>query len=245
MMHEFKKLEREDPYRSINLTKEEDKLKEMLSLDIINKHFEENISDIEKSLNIINVIEEDPTITNDNIDNIYRSQILLLLSTLDFYIHEIIIYGMYKMYNKEWKRSKNYENKTITIEYLHKILATLSSKRDIDNLFIKSTLNSINKYTYMKYKQIRDRIVNLLELETEIFPKDNKNLEEEKKLNALCSRRNKIAHQSDRDNISKSKVSIEKDYVLESIAYIKTIRRQIDTAIKDKNEKSDIKNNEI
>ena len=239
-------LSRTSKKKTLNSTKKEDNIEDKVNLSSINKRFENNINNV-KELNEIKKYFEIEEKLKENIDfnkyekNIYRSQIIFLISTLDFYIHEIVLYGMYKMYKTEWKITrgrKGYESKEVNIKYLHEIIENFSSEKEIDNSFINALEDSIKNYSYMKYYVIEEKFNELLGINVEGFSKKYKTKEKETKefLNKLIKRRNQIAHQSDREKPYEDMEDIDEDYVKTSIEKIIEIKENINIAINEKNQ---------
>lgn len=72
--------------------------------DSIMNRFNENIEDVVAKFYIAD------SITDENQKKeIWRSQIVFLESSLDFYLHEVIKFGFIKMFNGEWLRHKGLE----------------------------------------------------------------------------------------------------------------------------------------
>lgn len=83
-----------------------------------------------------------------------RNIIVNLIGALDYYIHEIIIWGLVQITMNKFPKGKNYKNIKISIEYLKESIEKLDV---FDNLELKKTIiEEIRTNSYQKWKQIKD-----------------------------------------------------------------------------------------
>lgn len=66
--------------------------------EIIN-HFQNGIDSIENQFNIADYLTSNNKI--EEAQNIYRSQIVFLESILDFYMHELVKYGLFQIFTNK------------------------------------------------------------------------------------------------------------------------------------------------
>lgn len=156
-----------------------------LVLGKIEEQFNKDLGGINKLTDIYN----DSHLSNDDKLNILRAQIVLLDSALDLYMHEITKYGMIKIFSKEWKSTDKFKKFTVPIQFLQDIY---NNKTKIDNIIVQLD-RMINRLTFQQYAKINDQL-ELIGVDVDIS-------KFEKMLYELSGKRNRIAHQSGRNNI--------------------------------------------
>ena len=135
-------------------------------------------------------------------EDIWRSQIVFLDSALDFYIHEIVKYGIVKMFNGDWTESNDYKKMKVRLGFAVDLAQNPNSASKL-----LEEIDVMNKYScFMGAKKLKEQLV-FIDVNYSLRNSD-KNL-----LNDLYNRRNQIAHQSDRISGQQQKQSITKDYV--------------------------------
>ena len=94
-------------------------------VDSIKQHYDENMELLTKQFPIADqlVMEGKESAAK----TIWRTQVVLLASAFDYFMHEIVWYGLDKIYDGVWEQPPQYKNLTITFETLQKI------KEDPDN----------------------------------------------------------------------------------------------------------------
>lgn len=197
-------------------------------------HFRENIKHIEDSLKIL----ENNNLNVEDAANILRSQIMFLDSALDFYMHEITKYGMKKMFDGQWERNDKYLDFKISLDALHTI-SELNEKEFFNDIINKS----ISSETFMEFNSIKKQI-NMIGLDINVIARavfykkgDSTSPMNKMKefLNTLYYRRNRIAHQSDRDPLTSVRSDIDVDFVRGNIDVMVKIVSAIDDEIDKKN----------
>ena len=169
-------------------------------LDQILQHFVEAIQTINAQFDVVDELIESGKVIEG--ENIWRAQIIFLASALDFYMHELTKYGLCEIYNENWNHTDKYENLQVNMKAIE---IALKSGEDID-WFLEYINNYYRAITMVSYESVKDQL-NLLGIclasvadgafyqrgETE-----NTKARFKRRLNELFSRRNIIAHQSDR-----------------------------------------------
>ena len=131
-------------------------------------------------------------------DDILRSQVLFLLSLLDFYIHEIVRIKLIEIFSGETilQKSKAYNKILITMEDFQNYQKSSSEKEWFKDIIIK-------KHGFLSFLS-SDKIKEVFKLITDDSLFDNisknlglKNSDFSAKIDLIYKRRNKIAHQSD------------------------------------------------
>lgn len=199
----------------------------------IRTHFKENIKHIEDSLKVL----DNNDLKKEDVANILRSQIMFLDSALDFYMHEITKYGMKKMFDGQWERNDKYLDFKINLDALHTI-SELNEREFFNDIINKS----IAADTFMEFNSIKKQI-NMIGLDINVisravfYEKGDKTSPINKLkdfLNTLYYRRNRIAHQSDRDPATGKRGEIDKEFVKGNIDTVVKIVSAIDCEIEKK-----------
>lgn len=194
----------------------------------IKNHFDESLESIKKQF----VIAEELLASGKNEEGktIFRSQIVFLEGILDFYMHEMTKYGLYKIFLGDWPKTDRYKNLSIPMAELEKAMTVPESKE-----WFFAYVNELFASVVMQdWETIRDQL-NLFGVQwksvcMEMYPTmDEKHaIDECKKLLAgLYKRRNIIAHQNDRDHASAVQNDISKEYVTEKINKINSFVESI------------------
>ena len=141
-------------------------------------------------------------------EDIWRSQIVFLDSALDFYVHEIVKYGIIKMFNGDWTESTDYNKMKVRLSFAVDLAQNPSSASKL-----LEEIDEMNKYSCFMGKKIKEalRFINVSYRLTS---------SEESFLIDLYNRRNQIAHQTDRIPGQQQKQSITKKYVDDFISKI-------------------------
>ena len=188
----------------------------------VRTHFNENIKDVEAKFELA---KKEATYDLHSAEEIWRSQVVFLESSLDFYIHEVVKYGFLKIFNGDWEETAQSRNFRLRFPLLMKMYkdagtAAQSLSDEIDevnreNCFLgfdnmQSNLKMVGLKVDGKYKSF---------------------------INELYGRRNKIAHQSDRIPGSAEKCVIKETDVKNYIKKIKEIVSSIDDQVKENNKR--------
>lgn len=186
------------------------------TLEEIKQHFDESLLMIQKQFTIAQDF-----LKNDNLAEaqyIWRTQIVLLESAYDFYMHEIVKFGLYKMYEGDLHKTEKYENLKVDMKTL---LEALNNQRDDSKWF----LEFINRYYSMSTLASYDSFTGLCgllgierrDIEKAAFYDRNSREPVDKKLKqvlkGLFDRRNRIAHQYDREHTDAEVQTIEEESV--------------------------------
>lgn len=191
----------------------------------IKKHFDENMESLQNQFSIA-----DDLVGNENIkaaETIWRTQIVLLASAFDYFMHEIVWFGLYQMFTGEWVKSEGYNKLTVTMEQLQDAIDNPE-----DEEWFKTYITSLYKSaTMMSYKDIK-KYMSLIDISIQKVAdrafhrigctiKTKKQLEDN--MEKLYRRRNSIAHQSDRTHEDAAQKPITKEQVEEFITVVNKI----------------------
>ena len=182
------------------------------------KHFDESIRDIRDKFAIARREKN-----NDihSAEEIWRSQIVFLDSALDFYIHEVSKLGVTKIFNRKWKETEKYRNLRVTLDFALRL-----SENAISPDRLLGEIDEINQRNcFMKFENLQ-RTLEIVGLDADSSFKPQ--------INALYSRRNQIAHQSDRLHDNPVKQPITEAYVEQYINIVENFVEDIENRINDK-----------
>lgn len=152
--------------------------------------------------------------------NILRGQVSLLLSAVDFYIHEIIKIELLNIIKGERKKTPSLKNCMISVEVFLEYLSSPNTNNQIfeDEIIYRNSFKSFLE---------PDKMAEALSLITEekifkeLFPKlgllGTKELKD--KIKEIFKRRNSIVHQMDYNYSTKSQQSITREEVEEYIKF--------------------------
>lgn len=192
--------------RDISLLPRQSNTREFLQIQVfdlesINNHFRENIVFIQNLDHVIGSLLAEGN--DEEAKNIERFQIVFLDSALDFYLHELMKYGIVKIYHKEWvEKTEKYNNLLLSMGTVEKAISNLEDDTWLRN-WITEQYAGQPFQSFSGLKLVCNTLgLNLETIAREAFynrgstekPKDKL----ERRLNELYARRNAIAHQSDR-----------------------------------------------
>lgn len=205
-------------------------------LDQIMQHFTETIEAINAQFDVTNELIECGKVTEA--ENIWRSQIIFLASALDFYMHELTKYGLCEIYNGNWDRTDKYNNLQVNMKVIE---LALKSGEEID-WFLEHINGYYQSITIVSYESVREQFnllgINLASVADRAFYQRGRTEKTKEKLkrrlNELFSRRNIIAHQTDRTHTDAQIKSITKDIVENFIWDIEKIVSSIDNEARNK-----------
>lgn len=220
------KLERKEGFREITGTIIPDK-----KANNIIGNFSESMAQINEKFDIVDELQKNNFIEAAN--NILRSQIVFAMSCVDFYMHEIVKYGILQIFQGKRQKTSAYSNFAITMPYVERAINNIDS---ID--WLENWINIKNKqFTYMASKKIQEaislisskKILDNVSQKMNIDKNDLKN-----KIDEIYERRNSIAHQTDRDVSTGRIFDINKKMVEEYLEFInKFIKNLHEEIIKD------------
>lgn len=181
-------------------------------LDGIKEHFDENTQIVTDQYRIADDLVEKGDI--EAAKTIWRTQIVLLASAYDYFMHEIVRFGLYQMFNDDWEKSEGYKKFPITLSQLD----CIKDNPEDDEWFKILITQKYSSDTLMSYDALKDTM-NLLNVplqsvaDSAFYQRDSKDKTKDqlkRKLNTFYFRRNHIAHQSDRSHENAEKMDISK-----------------------------------
>lgn len=203
-------------------------------LSEIKQHFDESMQSVKEQFTVAdNLLSEGNT---EGCQIIWRSQIVFAESLLDFFLHEMSKYCLFRMFTGEWEKSEKYKNLEVKMSKVEEGLAAKES----DEWFFEYLNERFTKDVFLSGDSMREQL-NLIgivfgEAMHKAFHKENVNISDKygyKLVGQLFARRNKIAHQNDRDHSSAAQTDITKEYVEQYISDIQAIVNAIHDIAKD------------
>lgn len=215
--------------RDVSLTPRIENVREMpatlaehFELCEIKQHFDESLNTIVSQFCVAADLNRDGD--DDAEKTIYRSQIVFLEGILDFYMHEMSKYGLYKIFLGEWSKTEKYKKVMVSMPYVEKALDNPQSKE-----WFFDCVNGLYATTVMQdWETIRDQLnligIKFNEVCKAVYPELDQSHAGDQckdKLIKLYKRRNQIAHQNDRSHLSAVQSNIDKEYVDDAIEFVR------------------------
>lgn len=158
----------------------------IFELQPILDRFNANINDIKNHFNIADDLLAMNPPKYSEAEDIWRSQIVFLDSAFDFYIHEIVKYGIIKMFNRDWAESDDYKNLKVKLSFALDLAQNPNSSSKL-----LDEIDEMNKYScFMGVKKLNEQL-KFISITYSLTTQEKKLLKD------LYNRRNQIAHQSD------------------------------------------------
>jgi len=160
--------------------------------------------------------------TNTELDmsDILRAEIILLVSALDTFIHDVVRLGMLEILKGERKQTSRYKRFSITMNII--------SFDEEYSWFERAIREEHGKLTFQRAEKIKEIIEyilekrNIWELVADRIGKNKNDII--KQLNLIIKRRDQIAHESDIDpSYPDTMFPIEPDQTKEAILFIEEI----------------------
>ena len=112
--------------RKLNLSPRAENVRDPLIVKIpvqfdlpeIKEHFDESLNAIRKQFDVAEYLISVEKLKES--ENIYRSQIVFLESILDFFMHEITKFGLYRIFINEWPSTDKFNNLEIPMSEVTK-----------------------------------------------------------------------------------------------------------------------------
>ncbi len=205
----------------------------------IKQHFDESMQSVKEQFTVADNLLSEGNAEGCRI--IWRSQIVFAESLLDFYIHEMSKYCLFRMFIGEWQKSEKYKNLEVKMSKVEEAL----SAKESDEWFFEYLNERFTKDVFLSGDSMRDQLnligISFGEAMHRAFHKDTVNASDKygyRLVKQLFDRRNKIAHQNDRDHSSAAQTNITKEFVEQYISDIEAIVNAIHDIAKEKDEAS-------
>lgn len=163
---------------------------------------------------------------------IWRSQIVLAEGLLDFYIHEMSKFCLFRMFTGQWDKTDKYSVFQVPMSRVEEAISAAESR----DWFFDYLNSRFSRDVFLSVESMRDQLnligIGFVPVLVKAFPKSKD--EESKKYGTqvvkdLFQRRNDIAHQNDRSHASAEQTDITKEYVEDYIEKIEKLVGAIQT----------------
>ena len=205
----------------------------------IKQHFDESMQSVKEQFTVADNLLSEGNAEGCRI--IWRSQIVFAESLLDFYIHEMSKYCLFRMFTGEWQKSEKYKNLEVKMSKVEEAL----SAKESDEWFFDYLNERFTKDVFLSGDSMRDQLnligISFGEAMHSAFHKDTVNASDKygyRLVKQLFDRRNKIAHQNDRDHSSAAQTDITKEFVEQYISDIEAIVNAMHDIAKEKDKAS-------
>ena len=201
----------------------------LFSPNEIKKHYDEAIAEIEKQFETATKLADSGD--KNGCENIWRSQVVFVSSSLDFYLHEMSKCGFVSILNGKWDKTEKYNTFKIPMIEVEKLIKHPESPNEISEYIIER----FSREVYLSYESMKDQL-NMLglpfnEVMERAFPKPIDKTTEYREgktiVRELYDRRNQIAHQLDKNHYDGTREPITEDYVKQCINDVNAIVNSI------------------
>lgn len=175
-----------------------------------------------------------------------RNIIVNLIGALDYYIHEIVIWGLIQITLNKFPEGKKYDKVKISISYLKNVLEQEDSDIFNNPELKRVIIEDIRKETYQKWNKIREGLKIILPdyIENKIANlTGNPAIFQSTDLEKISDKRHLIVHHFDREYHNDSERNLFTFDCLECYELIKLIINSIHQIIKDYEESQPEKTN--
>ena len=193
------------------------------SLKEIKEHFEESFNEVKAQYTVADLLNKNGN-ENDG-KTIWRSQVVLAEGLLDFFIHEMSKFCLFKMFTGQWSKSEKYYRFMVPMSKVEDAINTVNSK----DWFFEYLNDRFSRDVFLSHESMKDQL-NLIRIDfsktmERAFSKESKDPVKYGKqvVIDLFQRRNDIAHQNDRSHASAKKQDITKEFVEKYITNIELI----------------------
>lgn len=202
----------------------------------IKQHYDTSITAVKDMFSLAQDLKQNGN--EEQAENIWRAQVVFIVSAFDFFMHEITKYGLGKIFDGIWEPTIKYNNLTIKIDVLNKALQAGESSE----WFVEFVNEQFATVTMVSYADVKNQL-NMLGLDIQQLANDTfykqgateKTIDKlKRRLNGLFSKRNVIAHQSDRRHYDAEKMEITEDDV---VGYVNDMNEIVNNIVKQINEK--------
>lgn len=198
------------------------------SLNEIKQHFIVSMESIKAQNEVAASLSEQGNIEGSK--TIWRSQVVFAEGLLDFYIHEMSKYCLFRMFTGQWEKSEKYASFMVPMGKVEEAISATESK----DWFFDYLNDRFCRDVFISKESMQDQLnligIGFTQVMVKAFPSDKE--ETSRKYGAqvvsdLFHRRNVIAHQNDRSHASAQQNDISREFVSDCISKIETIMNAI------------------
>jgi len=205
------------------------------SLSEIMQHFIDSMNSVKAQFDVADSLSAEGNI--DGSKTIWRSQVVLAEGLMDFYIHEISKYCLFKMFIGNWDKSAKYMSFMVPMGKVEEAISAIESK----DWFFGYLNDRFSRDVFISKESMKDQLnligIGFSQAMFKAFPSDKEETSTKQGaqiVEELFRRRNAIAHQNDRSHASAEQNDITKDFVKDYISKIEAIVNAIHDLAKEK-----------
>lgn len=198
------------------------------TLDEIENHFRDSLEDIRRQLVIADELQAKDNDTANKV--ILRSQVVLSEGVMDFLIHEVSKYCIFRMFVGEQNKSEKYGNIMIPMSAFERGI----NSADSNEWFFEYLNARFSRDVFLSVESMRDQLnlsgVSFSEVLARAFPKENSDdsiKTGKNEIKNMFQRRNEIAHQNDRSHATSEQNDITRKYVEDYLDKVERIGNAI------------------
>ena len=198
-------------------------------IEAIKSQYQENIKDIKRKFSLVTELRKRKEIKEAQ--EILRSQIVFLDSSLDYYFHGVVLYGLKKILNGDWSESEAFRAYKVDLGFAFDLAKSFDKK---ESLFDEHIVEGLFSRPFMDYEQAKKHLTIIGIGSSSGCPFS----QQKDKMTKLYKRRNQIAHQTDRipGETQKQAITIKcvQNFIKDANEIVKCVNKLID----DKNTES-------
>jgi hypothetical protein len=190
----------------------------------IKAHFDQSLTAIREQFVIAEGLKESGKL--EECKTIWRSQVVFLEGILDFYIHELSKYALFKMFSGDWQCSEKYPALQVPMREVQRALESVESKE----WFFEFLNNRFCHDVFLSPDSMNDQLnligIGFNDVMVAAYPRSTAKQSRDygrKVIRDLFARRNAIAHQVDRKHESAEQNDIDRAFVEQCIADVDLI----------------------
>jgi hypothetical protein len=191
--------------------------------------FRLNIKSVKELDELYTLLVTNYPLLKEQTSDILRAEIVLAVSALDCFIHDLVKQGMVETYQGMRIPSKQFETYQIPFKFLKLIEDTNNPEEKL--AYLESAIREINsKDSYQAPKGIEYALqfINMKSIwQSFSSPMNSKADDIKDDLSEIINRRNKIAHEADYDALTGSKIPIEQQSIKDAVQFIEKLCESI------------------
>jgi hypothetical protein len=193
--------------------------------------FRQNIVSVRELDSIFELITKNYPLLVEQAQEILRAEVVLSVSALDCFIHDLIKQGMIETYQGNRAASNLFSTYQIPLKYLQ--LIENSESQDAKLAYLENSIKEYNsKDSYQSPKSIEYalQLINITSIWKNLAVLMGMRAEDIKgELSLIIDRRNKISHEADYNPLTGSKYPIDRQNINDVIQFIEKICESIYT----------------
>lgn len=198
------------------------------SLPEIRQHFNDSLETVKGQYEVADSLKLDGNI--EACKAIWRSQVVFAEGLLDFYIHEISKYCLFRMFSGSWGQSEKYKSFLVPMSNVEEAISAVESR----DWFFEYLNNRFSRDVFLSLESMRDQLnmigIGFADTMRRAFPRPTEEMSTtygKDVVKELFTRRNKIVHQNDRSHASAEQADITKEFVADYIGKVESIVKAI------------------